>query len=449
MLHRIITYFKTAPDKELIPCNERVNRLYAYRRWSVFISITVGYAFFYVTRLSLSVVKKPMLDGQTLNTEQMGVVGSVLLFTYAFGKFFNGFLADGSNIRRFMAFGLLMSAILNILFGAMDSYPLYVLIWGLNGWFLSMGAAPSIVSLNQWFTSKERGTRYGIWFISHSIGEGLTFVCTAMLVSSLGWRWGFYGPGVISVLVALILFKTLADRPRTYGLPSIADYKNDHPATTHSAVTTSSLMRMQLEIFKYPAVWILGISSALTYVSRYAVNNWGILYLQEIKGYSLNEAGAILSAAPISGVFGALLSGIISDKLFKSSRNMTTLLYGSIQIASLFVFFCFNGGKTVDLISIASFGFGITGTVVFLGGLTAVDLCPRRVTGAVMGFIGLFSYLGAALQDYISGILLNRYKVVVDGKTIYNFDYVSYFWIGASILSILLACTVWKAKPIE
>lgn len=450
MFKYFINYFKTSPDKPLLQDKSFIDKIYGYNRWSVFISITLGYAFYYVTRLSLSVVKKPMLDENVLNAEQLGIIGSVLLFTYAFGKFTNGFLADGSNIRKFMAWGLLASAVLNILFGLTTSFPLYVVIWGLNGWFLSMGAAPSIVSLNQWFTSKERGTRYGIWFVSHSIGEGLTFAVTATLVGSMGWRWGFYGPGVISVLAAFILFRTLRDRPETYGLPNIVDYKNDH--ATNAVVVhpkTASLIKMQLEIFKYPVVWVLGLASALTYVSRYAVNNWGILYLQEIKGYSLSEAGFVLSIAPIVGIVGAVLSGIISDKIFKASRNIPTLIYGVLQITGLVLFFYVEGGLWLDCVSIAIFGFAVTGTVVFLGGLTAVDLCPRRITGAVMGFIGLFSYLGASAQDYLSGYLINKYKVVEAGKTIYNFDIAIYFWVGAAVLSLLLALTVWNAKPRE
>jgi OPA family sugar phosphate sensor protein UhpC-like MFS transporter len=39
-----------------------------------------------------------------------------------------------------------------------------------------------VVALSHWFARKERGTRYGIWSASHSIGEGLTFAGTAFLV---------------------------------------------------------------------------------------------------------------------------------------------------------------------------------------------------------------------------------------------------------------------------
>ncbi len=53
--------------------------------------------------LSLSVAKKPMLDEGILSVEQMGIIGSILLYVYALGKFSNGYLSDRANIRRFMS----------------------------------------------------------------------------------------------------------------------------------------------------------------------------------------------------------------------------------------------------------------------------------------------------------------------------------------------------------
>ena len=52
--------------------------------------------------------------------------------------------------------------------------------------------------------------------------------------------------------------------------------------------------KAQKLIFRIPAIWILGLASAAMYMTRYAINSWGILYLQEAKGYSLKEAGNLL-----------------------------------------------------------------------------------------------------------------------------------------------------------
>ncbi len=83
-----------------------IRKIYEKRRWRLFLWLILGYGFFYTCRLSLSVAKKPMLDDGVMSVEQMGIIGSLLFFVYAFGKFFNGFLADRANIRRFMSVAL-------------------------------------------------------------------------------------------------------------------------------------------------------------------------------------------------------------------------------------------------------------------------------------------------------------------------------------------------------
>ena len=53
------------------------------------------------------------MDAGVFTPEEMGLIGSMLLYGYALGKFSNGFLADYANAKRFFAAGLFMSAMLN------------------------------------------------------------------------------------------------------------------------------------------------------------------------------------------------------------------------------------------------------------------------------------------------------------------------------------------------
>lgn len=444
----MLRYFATGVDRPLLSDDSEIRRLYKSHRWRVFLWLVVGYGFFYTCRLSLSVAKKPMLDADVLSVEQMGIIGAVLLYVYAFGKLINGFLADRANIRRFMSWALVCSAIVNLLFGATEWFIVFVILWALNGWFQSIGAAPSVVSLCQWFSHRERGTRYGIWAGAHNIGEGLTFIGTALIVDQFGWRWGFWGPGIACLIIAMFLFLNLADRPQTYGLPSVADHNKDVGAG--ESKPKESLGRIQLSILRHPLLWVFGLSSACMYIARYAVNSWAIFFLQEGKGYELVDAASAMAAYPIFGLVGAICSGWISDNLFNSRRNMPTLIYGILLVGSLSAFYAIPAGYLwLDAIALGVFGFAIGGLVVFLAGLTAIDILPVRAAGAVKGVIGLFSYLGAATQDWISGFMIAATKSVTDGVTSYDFGNVFLFWIGASVASILLAMIAWNAKASE
>ncbi len=66
-----------------------------------------------------------------------------------------------------------------------------------------------------------------------------------------------------------------------------------------------------------------------------------------------------------------------------------------------------------------------------------------------MGVIGLFSYAGASIQEFVSGVLINSGKTVLNGKTIYNFSHPADFWVLASVGACLLPLLVWNAKPQE
>jgi len=98
------------------------------------------------------------------------------------------------------------------------------------------------------------------------------------------------------------------------------------------------------------------------------------------------------------------------------------------------------------LFGVALFCFGLGGMLVFVGGLIAIDICSKRASGAAMGFVGMFSYLGASVQDWISGILIQRGEMMVDGQTTHDFNNVFLFWLGAAIVAVLLTCTLWNVK---
>ncbi len=444
MIKKIIQFYTAlAPKQELID-SENINSKYKRLRWSVFISATIGYSLFYVCRLSLSVVKKPIVDAGILNESELGMVGSALFFAYAIGKLTNGFLADRSNIRRFMSTGLLLTALINLALGFMSSFSLFAVLWGLSGWFQSMGASPSVVSLSRWFSNKERGTYYGIWSASHGLGKAITFIGVAFMVSVSGWQWGFWGAGFIGLLGAVIVGVFLHDSPESEGLPSIADYKNDHAPIS---VKGKSVGTLQKEVLKNPYIWILALASALMYVSRYGIESWGIYYLEAQKGYTTLEASSIVSVSAISGIIGTMISGFISDKFFKGSRNIPVLVAGILNVIAISLFLFYPDGHIwMDSASMLLFGFAIGILITFIGGLMAVDIASKKASGAALGLVGIASYVGAGIQDVVSGFLIEGNHTIVNGVDNYDFSTAKLFWLGAAVLSMICVLFVWNAK---
>jgi OPA family sugar phosphate sensor protein UhpC-like MFS transporter len=92
------------------------------------------------------------------------------------------------------------------------------------------------------------------------------------------------------------------------------------------------------------------------------------------------------------------------------------------------------------------YGVGLNGLVTSLGGLFAVDIAPKRVAGAVTGVVGIFSYIGAALQENLSGHLIESSMTVLDGVRIYDFGPAISLWVGSSVVSMLLVASLWRVR---
>lgn len=445
MARGIFGYFATGEDKPQITDQGLIDRMFRTHRFRVMLAITLGYGLIYTCRLALGVVKKPLIDANVFTPSELGLIGSALFYTYAIGKLTNGFLADHANMKRFLAFAFLMTAICNLFMGFTNTVWAATIIWGLNGWFQSFGAPGGVVAMTGWFSNRERGRAYGLWSTAHSIGEGLTFLIGATVVAYLGWRWGFWGPGVIGIVTAVMAFFLIQDRPRTLGLPTVADWKKDHYAETPKP-GVKTVLGLQLSILKIPSIWVLCLASATNYITRYAINSWGVLYLQEARGFSLPMAGTLLMISTLAGIAGAILFGLISDKVFGARRPPANLLFAVLEIVGLLIIFFGPNNTPTLIVGMLLFGLGLTGLVTSLGGLFAVDIAPKRVAGAAMGVIGIFSYIGAAVQEQVSGKLIETHMVEIAGDKIYDFGPAIWFWIGSSVVSMLLAASLWRTR---
>ena len=93
-------------------------------------------------------------------------------------------------------------------------------------------------------------------------------------------------------------------------------------------------------------------------------------------------------------------------------------------------------------VSVFSLAMGVLYCIV--AGLMAVDIVPRKATGAALGIVGISSYIAAGLQDITSGYLIQYNTVQVDGIDVYDFGPVSYFWLVAALVSFVLPVMNWK-----
>ena len=419
---------------------ERLRRL----QWRVFLAITLGYGMFYVCRLSLNVAKKPLIDQGLFDAAQLGQIGSALFLMYAAGRLVNGAMADHAHVGRFMALGLCVSALAQLFLGTLPAFTIFLLVWGLNGWAQSMGVPASVVAMSRWFAKKGRGSVYGVWSISHNIGEAFTFLVTAAVVAHMGVSAGFEVAGWIGLVAAGLLLWALLDRPEAHGLMAPRDGAEAHEAPSRGTEgevrkADPAVASSQWQALRNPRLWWVALASASFYVTRYAVTSWGVFFLQESKGYSTVEAAAIVSSGALAGVVGTFSSGLIADRWFDGHRHRPALLFGLMYVAATAVFLWGPSDRLTDTLAMVGFGIAMGALLAYLGGMIAMDLVDRQAVGFATGIVGMASYLGAALQDLSSGALIQAGRTMVDGRAHYDFSAAALLWVGAAVLAVVLA----------
>jgi OPA family sugar phosphate sensor protein UhpC-like MFS transporter len=122
-------------------------------------------------------------------------------------------------------------------------------LWALNGWFQSMGAAPVGVALTHWFAGPR--ARHSLRHLVHEPLDwrGFSFFVTAVAGERLGLaRWILDARARSACSRRSVLFRTLHDRPETEGLPPVEVYKGGGAvAAPRAERTVRGIWREQLQ----------------------------------------------------------------------------------------------------------------------------------------------------------------------------------------------------------
>ena len=450
------TFFRISkPSASKIPENQ-VDKEYRRLRSRTFWGVAAAYCMFYVCRMALGVVKQPVIDEGVLTPAQIGLVDSALLFVYAIGKFTNGFIADYCNIRRFMATGLVISSLVNLVMGLLGLlsgwaglcsvlvFAIFFITWGLNGWVQSMGAPPGVISLSRWFPLRTRGTYYSIFCATPYLGKSVSMVLLGHVVMLAGWQCGFIAAALAGFIGSVVILLFVSDTPESRGLPSVHELSGEKPQKEDSIPTKV----LHKAVLKNPGVWVIALSSAFVYITQYGISNWGIFFLQKAKDFSLTESTYVIGISEGIGIAGTVFAGWLSDRVFRGDRLKPVLLCGVVCLATMSLFMFTGGGRlsNIALLSVASLSLAAIYCIV--GGLMALDIVPRKATGAALGVVGISSYIAAGIQGVVSGLLIGGSK---SGDS-YDFAPVAIFWTASCLVSFLLPALNWnrmKKKVIE
>lgn len=86
LMSPLLGFFAAGKNGQQVTDTSEIDRQFRYHRRNIITVITLCYGLGYVCRLALNVVKKPLMDAGVFTPEEVGLVGSMLLYGYALGN---------------------------------------------------------------------------------------------------------------------------------------------------------------------------------------------------------------------------------------------------------------------------------------------------------------------------------------------------------------------------
>ena len=437
MLQKIARALKAQPKIPLLTEPGEVKRIYHHWRVRMMYSTMLGYALFYFVRKNFSMAMPLFLKDQGFSKTDLGWILTLFSVVYGFAKFLNGILADRANPRYFMAIGLVLSAVVNIVFGFSSGLMTFGVCWVLNGWFQGMGWPPCARMLTHWYSPTELGTKWGIWNASHQIGGAGILILAGFLGEHYGWRSIFIVPAFLAVAVGLFLTNRLRDTPQSLGLPPIEKYRGEASSQAVEENDDESVWQILVDhVLKNRLVWLVSLANCFVYIVRVGVLDWAPTYLVEVKGSSLGNSGLKVAGFEVAGILGALSAGWISDKIFKGRRGPVNVIFMLLLVFFMVEFWMIPPGHPwLDAMALVAVGFVVYGPQMLVA-VAAADFASKKAAATATGMTGTFGYLGSALCGVGTGMIVDQWG--------WNGGFI--FFIGSAVIGTLLFLLTWSHR---
>jgi sugar phosphate permease len=413
------------------------------RRWLVWVPAALSCWAVYFHRVGTGVVADNLMrDFAIERASDLGILASIYFYTYALAQVPAGILADYFGPRLTISIALIVSAAGALLFGWTDTLSgLYA------GRFLaSLGVSliyVNIVKIHaEWFRAREFGTMSGLIVLVGNAGSLAAATPLAVVVESFGWRSSFYMIAVFSLLMALLCWLFIRNRPTDLGLPSIAAIEDQEGCISSPAAVRLSIGDSLKLVMGNRYTWTPFLASSLIYgVYMTVVGVWGVPYFMQVYGMSRIDASNHLLLMAAGNMLGGPLFGYLSDRIGFRRLPYTGATVFFLVIWLLLTFW--NQAKPPEwaLYPLClAIGLGVSGITLTVACVKEVN--SSHITGMAAGVANSGAFVGAAFLQPMFGWVLDQYwqGAVEHGVKIYPAAaYQQAFLLCAAALAVGLA----------
>lgn len=397
---------------------DQVDKTYRLYRMQSLLGVFLGYMAYYIVRNNFALSTPYIKQQLHLSATEVGLLSSCMLIAYGVSKGIMSSLADKANPKLYMALGLLLCALVNVMLGFSSAFWMFAVLVVLNGLFQGMGVGPSFITIANWFPRKERGMVGAFWNISHNVGGGIVAPIVGIALANLGgehWQAATYQvPAAVAIVFALVVLYLVKGSPVSEGLPALEalfpEEREKHAGARTAAQAPENMSAWQIfctYVLKNKNAWFVSFVDVFVYMVRFGLISWLPIYLLQVKHFSKTEMSVAFLFFEWAAIPSTLFAGYLSDKVFKGYRMPPAI------ISMVLIFFCIIGyWQSASLFWTTVFA-AIVGCLIyipqFLASVQTMEVVPAFAVGSAVGLRGFMSYiLGASFGTTLFGYMVDR-----------------------------------------
>lgn len=400
-------------------------------RWTVYLLLVLSYMMVYFHRMAPGVVSAELMQAFHTTGAALGSLAATYYYIYTAMQMPSGILADTLGPRVSVAIGALVGGAGSILFGLAPDFT----VASIGRFLVGLGVSVVFVGLMKantvWFSPQRYGMISGLTLMLGNIGSILAAGPLAALLLWLSWRNVFVGAGVFSIVLALLTFLFVRNRPEDAGFSSLQPV----PLTSAQPHWLDDLRVVVSRRDLWPGFWVnFGVTGSLFAFAGL----WGIPLLRDVFGLSRSEASLYTTAALAAFAVSSLLMGWFSDRL--GLRKPVIIASGLLSCVSWLALIVLPWGPGVSgLLLYTVLGFSAGGFVVTYA--AAKERVPPRSAGMAIALVNTGLFLGAALMQPLFGwaMDLSWDGTLIEGVRHYDFtSYGNGLWLSFAFAAIAL-----------
>ena len=349
----------------------------------------------YMARVAPAVMHRYLQADFGINEVGFATLTAFFYIPYIIMQIPVGLTVDRIKVRYLLTAMSILTAIGCVIFGAASGLfeaSFARLIIGFSAAFAFTSALRLETS---WFPPTMLGMLAGLTQALGMLGASAGQAPLSFLVIVVGWRSSMYVISALFVVLAVLLFIYIKDKPVT----------NKEKSNQQEHEERHSIFASLKIVMSCKQTWINGLYAGFLYGPSTVIGeSLGPAYLQYGCGMTAHSAAFAVGLIFIGWVFGGPLIGVISDRMGVRKPSMIASAVCGVILTNIFVFY---PHMSLNMTYVIFFLFGLTNSGVAIAYAVSTELHSRKVIGTAIAITNMLSIIVGALLQPLVGYLVD------------------------------------------